>query len=129
MLATLVAAVALSACGAEPDPAQAPDPGEGVEDTTDDGDASGDQPEVAARDMSFDPTDIEVEVGTTVTFTNHDAVRHTVTSGDPGEPNGVFDEPIDDEGDTAMITFNEPGNFAYYCDLHRAMVGTVTVTG
>ncbi len=140
ILAPLLAAVALSACGADPDPADTPDTDEAVDDTdtsedtdatedaAENGDAPGDEPAVAARNIAFEPAEIEVEVGTTVVFTNEDVVRHTVTSGHPGEPDGTFDEPIDDEGDTAMITFDEPGTFDYYCDLHRSMVGTVTVT-
>lgn len=116
MLTTLVLAVALAACGAD-----------GAA-----GDAAADAPataEVDARNIRFEPADLEVAVGTQVTFTNHDIVRHTVTSGDPGDPDGGFDERIDDEGDAVTITFDEPGTFAYYCELHRAMVGTVTVTG
>jgi plastocyanin len=32
-------------------------------------------------------------------------------------------------GDDATVTFGEAGTFDYHCDLHRTMVGTVTVTG
>jgi plastocyanin len=101
------------------DAAQEPDGGEAGE--PDDGD------EVLARNISFDPGTITVEAGTTVTFTNEDIVRHTVTSGEPGEPDDEFDENLPDQGDTVQITFDEPGTFVYYCDLHRNMIGEVVV--
>jgi plastocyanin len=82
---------------------------------------------VLARNISFDPGTITVEAGTTVTFTNEDIVRHTVTSGEPGEPDDEFDENLPDQGDTVQITFDEPGTFVYYCDLHRNMTGEVVV--
>jgi plastocyanin len=50
-----------------------------------------------------------------------------VTSGDPGDPDGTFDEPLGAEGDTATVTFDEPGTFVYHCDLHRNMTGEVVV--
>jgi plastocyanin len=84
---------------------------------------------VEARNINFEPADIEVAVGTTVTWVNADIVNHTVTSGPAGDPDGMFDESLDSGGDDATVTFDEAGTFDYYCDLHRSMVGTVTVTG
>ena len=94
---------------------------------SDDSEADEAGDEVLARNISFDPDTITIEAGTTVTFTNEDVVRHTVTSGEPGEPDGEFDEDLPDQGDTTEITFDEPGTFAYYCDLHRDMTGEITV--
>jgi plastocyanin len=84
---------------------------------------------VEARNISFEPADIEVAVGTTVTWVNADVVNHTVTSGPAGDPDGMFDESLASGGDDATVTFGEAGTFDYHCDLHRTMVGTVTVTG
>jgi plastocyanin len=83
--------------------------------------------EVDAVNIAFSPESLTVTVGTTVTWTNQDVVRHTVTSGDPGDPDGTFDEPLGAEGDTATVTFDEPGTFVYHCDLHRNMTGEVVV--
>jgi plastocyanin len=91
-------------------------------------DAAGDTDvEVVARNISFDPGTITVAAGTTVTFTNEDIVRHTVTSGEPGDPDGAFDEDLPDQGDTAQVTFDEPGTVVYHCDLHRDMTGEIVV--
>lgn len=84
---------------------------------------------VEVRDIDFQPADIEVEVGTTVTWANEDSVDHTVTSGPVGDPDGVFDEPLASGGDDVAVSFDEPGTFDYYCDVHRSMVGSVTVSG
>ncbi len=105
-------------------------------DTTGEADTAG-EPEadgvatdtVEVRNIAFEPADIEVEVGTTVTWVNEDIVNHTVTSGPAGEPDGMFDEPLSSGGDDATITFDDAGTFDYYCDLHRNMIGSVTVTG
>ena len=37
---------------------------------------------------------IEVEPGTTITWLNEDNIDHTVTSGTPNEPTGVFDAEL-----------------------------------
>ena len=132
----LAAALALSltACAddsgdAEPDAPAATDQSSEADeaDDEDDGDEAGPGDEVLARNISFAPETITVEAGTTVTFTNEDIVRHTVTSGEPGEPDGEFDEDLPDQGDTAQIAFDELGTFVYYCDLHRNMTGEIVV--
>ena len=73
-----------------------------------------------------DPADYSVNVltipvGTTVTWTNDDpGMIHTVTSVD-----GLFDSGFFNEGETWSYTFDEPGEFEYFCTPHpwmRAMV-------
>ncbi|MEX1165136.1 MAG: plastocyanin/azurin family copper-binding protein [Nitriliruptor sp.] len=78
--------------------------------------------------FSFDGDVVEITVGQTVTWTNQDATRHTVTSGVDGEPNGTFEVAFADRGDTASVTFDEPGEYRYFCSPHNFMVGTVIVT-
>jgi plastocyanin len=79
---------------------------------------------VVIANLAFDPSAITVPTGTTVAWTNEDAVPHTVTSTD-----GVFDSGIFDPGGSFAFTFNEPGSFAYVCQLHPQMQGTVTAEG
>lgn len=136
----LAAALLAAGCATDDDPA-APDAAETPDDAPADAehdaepdDAADDAPEdatddgaVALRNISFSPESVTVAVGDTVTFTNEDVVRHTVTSGDPGEPDGRFDEDLPDQGDVAEITFDEPGTFVYFCDLHRNMTGEIVV--
>jgi len=47
--------------------------------------------EIIIQGMAFSPAEMSVAVGTTVTWTNKDAVAHTVTSGAPGAVSGQFD--------------------------------------
>ncbi len=79
---------------------------------------------VVIANLAFDPAAITVPTGTTVAWTNDDAVPHTVTSTD-----GAFDSGIFDPGGSFSFTFNEPGSFAYICQLHPQMQGTVTAEG
>jgi plastocyanin len=72
----------------------------------------------------FQPANIQVPVGTTVTWTNNDNVGHTVTF-----RNGMKDSGrIDAGGGTFRYTFASKGIFPYYCTIHPDMVGVVIVT-
>lgn len=85
---------------------------------------------------NFSHQDATVPAGTTIVWTNGDAVQHTVTSGSPSDPDAgsVFDSGADSSdwvvgGATYSLTFNEAGVFPYYCWIHGAsMSGTITVT-
>jgi plastocyanin len=86
-------------------------------------------------DDAYIPNPVEVNVGDTVTWINDDFTTHTATSGDSvSGSTGIFggseDAPeiIGPEGDTQSYTFDEAGEFPYYCTLHPSMVGTVVVT-
>ncbi len=75
-------------------------------------------------DFAF-PETLEIAVGTTVTWTNQDSDRHTVTS----NPNGdAFQSGTLNEGETFSYTFDEAGTFDYYCEFHAKMKGSVVVS-
>jgi plastocyanin len=86
---------------------------------------------------AYSPNPIEINVGDTVIWTNNDPpTTHTATSGTPsagpdgkfgGTPDAPFSELIS-PGRTFSFTFNEAGEFPYYCTLHPNMVGTVMVS-
>ncbi|HVW23095.1 MAG TPA: cupredoxin family copper-binding protein [Candidatus Saccharimonadales bacterium] len=80
---------------------------------------------VAISSYSFSPGDITVKAGTTVTWTNEDAVAHTVTEtdGQDGPKSGELNQ-----GQSYSFTFNTPGTYKYNCSIHPYMTGTVTVT-
>ncbi len=79
--------------------------------------------EVAIVDFSFDPEEVSVSVGDTVTWTNQDTAEHNVIA-EEGAPGESSDVP---QGETYEFTFEEAGDFAYICNLHPNMEGTVTV--
>jgi plastocyanin len=73
------------------------------------------------------PYSIKVPVGTTVTWTNDDSAAHTVTSGKESTPDGVFDSSLFLSGKTFSFTFEEAGEYQYFCMVHPWMKGLVTV--
>lgn len=86
--------------------------------------------DVTIMHFQFMPANIVVEVGSTVRWTNMDAIEHSVTS-QTGEgtlvPSGVFDHYLN-ETETFSFTFTTEGTYHYYCVPHgSSMQGTVTV--
>ncbi len=86
---------------------------------------------------AYEPDRIEVGVGGTVTWENHDdltdtsddnAVDHP-TNCSQGESRGSCpwsSNPLP-PGETFSVTFPEPGTFAYFCAIHPYMEGTIVV--
>jgi plastocyanin len=78
--------------------------------------------------FQFQPKAITVSAGTIVTWTNRDAIEHSVTSGTPDAPTDDFDSGLFAQGKGFSVTFDQPGQYALFCTRHRSMRGTVTVT-
>lgn len=78
-------------------------------------------PEVNAADFAFEKSEITVDAGTTVTWTNTGKTTHTI-KGD-----GFFSKAVD-PGETYEFEFSEPGSYDYLCTLHPDdMKGTIQV--
>ena len=90
--------------------------------------AQGQEVTVRMEDNFFDPANITVEPGTTVTWVQSGNNPHTTTSYD-----GLWDSGMIEggSGGTFSFTFEEPGTFDYFCIPHESlgMIGSVTVTG
>jgi plastocyanin len=78
--------------------------------------------EVKIDNFSFSPATLTVAVGTTVTWTNHDDIPHTVVSTD-----GVFKSKVIDTDEKFSYAFSKAGTFPYFCSVHPKMTGTVVV--
>lgn len=79
--------------------------------------------EVNIFDYTFMPEQLEVTVGTTVTWVNNDVVVHTVTAED-----GSFDSGEIDPGGTYSFTFERTGEFEYTSSASRNITpGTIVV--
>lgn len=89
-------------------------------------DTPGAQASVGLKDSRFDPTDIEISAGDTVTFTNNDPFNHTITSAT--ESSIEFDSGDIGQDVTFEQTFDTAGNYDYFCQIHPAMRGTITVS-
>ena len=73
--------------------------------------------------MAFEPT-ITITPGQTITWTNTDAVPHTVTSADR-----LWDSGPLPPGESYSLTLDQPGTYAYGCSIHPFMRATVVVQG
>jgi plastocyanin len=84
------------------------------------------QPTATVRidNFAFEPKELDIAVGTTVTWRNADDVPHTATSKDDPQ---TFDSGPLDTDDKFSFTFSKPGTYAYYCKVHPHMTGTVVV--
>jgi amicyanin len=78
--------------------------------------------QVKIDNFSFTPQTLRVSVGTTVTWTNRDAVPHTVVSA-----GGVFKSKVRDTNETFSYTFTKAGTYPYHCSVHSQMTGKVVV--
>jgi plastocyanin len=79
---------------------------------------------IAIRGFAYSPASATVKVGRTVSVRNRDDAPHTLT--DRGADR-AFDSGTIRGGRTGAVTFERPGTYAYFCELHPFMKGTVTV--
>lgn len=80
-------------------------------------------------DNSYSPNPISIERGQTITWYNGDTISHTVTAGqDNDEDSGQsFDSEAIIPNQSYSITFDDSGEYPYYCFYHPTMVGEVIV--
>ena len=78
---------------------------------------------VEIANFAFAPANLTIKTGTMVTWTNGDAVAHTVTATD-----GAFGSGQLGAGTTFSHTFASAGTFTYHCTIHSSMMATITVT-
>jgi len=84
---------------------------------------------ITIQNFAFNPASVSVSVGTTVTWTNQDAVQHQIINdatatfgqGQKFESNSLG------QGQSYSFTFNEAGTYPYHCNIHPSMKGTVIV--
>ena len=87
----------------------------------------GDVVEIRATSaLTFEPSEVTISPGTTVRWVNETSMLHTVTPDDHEEWERA---QLPDEGDTFTHTFDEAGDFDYFCEPHLSagMTGSITV--
>ena len=77
---------------------------------------------VAIQGFEYRPKAVTAALGDTIAWTNGDVVPHSVTADDK-----TFDSPDVPPKEHFEWVAVKPGTFAYHCEVHPAMVGTVTV--
>ncbi len=137
MLACLALALVAAGCGSDDDDSggngggdasgEEQEPTETDGPTADEGNAGG--AAVGMKNIQFQPAEISVNAGETITFTNNEAVPHDVKK--TGGPGGDFESGPEggmSEGDTYELTLDRAGNYEYVCRVHApGMAGTITV--
>jgi copper-containing nitrite reductase len=102
--------------------------------------SSSNSTEVIIQNFAYNPADMTIYPGTTVTWVNKDTVGHTVTEGVPTSPKPpsqrYFDSSHGTDGANVItispggnfsFTFTTPGTYNYYCIPHPYMTGQITV--
>jgi plastocyanin len=73
-------------------------------------------------EFTYQPDPVVVQVGGKVVWQNQDTAPHTATADDESWDTGTIEK-----GKIGSETFKEAGKFAYYCEVHPDMRGTVEV--
>jgi plastocyanin len=76
---------------------------------------------VEISNNAFNPPQLNVAPGTTVTFVNNDTVPHTATA-----DNDVFDLEVP-PGSSYPVVLEGAGTVTYHCELHPDMKGSIVV--
>ena len=78
---------------------------------------------VTIKDFAFSPKTLEVKAGSKIKVSNKDGTTHTFTAN-----KGAFDTGDIDGGSSATVKVEKPGTYAYHCNIHSSMKGTVKAT-
>lgn len=94
---------------------------------------AGDDVSVDMFDNRYEFTEVSVPVGGTVTFVGAGRNPHNAVAADGSwSTEDVFGSLEQLEGDEAVLTFEEPGEYVFFCTFHGdaegdGMAGTLTV--
>jgi plastocyanin len=75
---------------------------------------------VVIKNFTFEPSQLTVKAGTTVTWKNEDSTVHTVTG-------SGWDSGQVQPGAEFQKTFDAAGTYDYSCSIHPSMTGKVVV--
>jgi plastocyanin len=85
---------------------------------------------ITMKDIAFNPKEVIISSGTTVTWTNNDAIDHYINT-DPHSGHNYYpyqNSALLKPGDNYTLQFGKPGVYPYHCSLHAAtMTGTIVV--
>ena len=85
------------------------------------------RPECGPNAECYIPSYYVAKINESVQWKNEDSAFHSVTSGNYGSPDGLFDSGHIDPYEMFSYTFDEPGMYPYYCTLHPWMAGQIKV--
>jgi plastocyanin len=77
---------------------------------------------VRIDNFTFNPPELTVKPGTTITWENGDDIPHSVV-----EKDHKFHSKALDTGEKYSMLFSEPGEITYFCGIHPHMTGKIIV--
>jgi len=77
---------------------------------------------VDITDDAFDPSELNIAAGTTVTFVNNGTGPHTATA-----DNNLFDTGVLEQGESLDVYLEGAGSVTYHDELNPDMTGSITV--
>jgi plastocyanin len=77
---------------------------------------------IQIENFTFNPAELTIKPGTTVTWMNADDIPHSVV-----EDGTKFRSKPLDTGETFSMTFTDAGEIGYFCGLHPHMKGKIIV--
>lgn len=89
--------------------------------------------------MRFFPSNVQIHVGDTISFSNHSMGPHTVTFGPEGNIFVPYGDPTHFDGSAALnsgllfgpapfnVTFTRAGTYSFFCALHDYLGMTLTI--
>lgn len=89
--------------------------------------ASLNQTTITIAGYEYQPENISIKEGTTIRWINYDLVQHDVISGVPGIKEDLFAAPLLAYGQGMSFTFEDAGEFRYFCGIHPYMTGMIIV--
>ena len=78
---------------------------------------------VEIKSFAFNPATLTIKIGDSITWTNKDSVKHTVTSDSGNE----LDSELLSQNEVYTHTFNSAGTFNYHCTPHPYMKAKIVV--
>jgi len=78
--------------------------------------------QIEMRNFAYSPANVQIHVGTTLTWVNHDDAPHTITFEQDGITSGMLAQNAQ-----FHYTFNQIGTYTYHCTVHPEMLGKITV--
>jgi len=85
----------------------------------------GDAVEIGMKGLQFEPKDVTVKVGTSVTWKNLEDIPHNVVA----EEGADFESDTFGKDGTYEFTAEKAGSVKYVCTIHPGMEGTIIVEG
>ncbi|HEY0330533.1 MAG TPA: cupredoxin family copper-binding protein [Rhodopseudomonas sp.] len=76
---------------------------------------------VMIDNFTFEPAQLTIKAGSTVTWKNRDDIPHALVSV------GHFKSKVLDTDDSYAFSFTQAGSYSYFCSLHPHMTGTIKV--